>query len=91
LPLCIEKMVAIAEIILGVQPKGSAEAAALQGIERLEAFFADLKISTRLKDIVSDPDVLPQVCEMAANDACLVTNPREATVADMIEICKASW
>jgi alcohol dehydrogenase len=40
---------------------------------------------------VSDPDVLPQVCEMAVNDACLVTNPREATVADMIDICKACW
>jgi alcohol dehydrogenase len=91
LPVCQEKMVAIAEIILGGRPKGSMEDSALQGIERLEAFFADLKISTRLRDIVSDPDVLPQVCEMAANDACLVTNPREATVLDMIEICKASW
>ena len=91
LPVCAEKMAAIAEIILGGRPGGGAEAAGLQGIERLENFFADLKISTRLREIVSDAEVLPQVCEMAAHDACLVTNPREATVADMIEVCKASW
>jgi alcohol dehydrogenase len=91
LPVCVEKMAAISEIILGGRSKGGSEAAALQGIERLETFFADLKIATRLRDLVSDPDVLSQICEMAANDACLVTNPREATVADMIEICKASW
>lgn len=91
LPVCAEKLAAIAEIILGRRPEESAEAAALQGIQRLESFFADLKITTRLREIVSDAEVLPQVCEMAANDACLVTNPREATVADMVEICKASW
>lgn len=90
LPVCKDKMAAIGEIILG-RPMDSAEATAQQGIQRLEAFFADLGISTRLREIVSDADVLPQLCEMAVNDACLVTNPREATVADMLNICKASW
>ncbi len=91
LPECVDKMAAIAEIIPGGRSGGGAEFAARQGIERLENFFADFKIATRLRDIVSDPHVLPQICEMAAYDACLVTNPREATVADMIEICKTSW
>jgi alcohol dehydrogenase len=91
LPECVDKMAAIAEIIPGGRSGGGAEFAARRGIERLENFFADLKIATRLRDIVSDPNVLPQICEMAAYDACLVTNPREASVADMIEICKTSW
>jgi len=90
LPVCVDRMAAIGEIILG-QPMDSAEATAQQGIQRLEAFFADLGISTQLREIVSDPDVLPQLCEMAVNDACLVTNPREATVEDMLAVCEASW
>jgi alcohol dehydrogenase len=90
LPTCVEKMAAIGEIILGGR-RGSDEATALEGIERLEDFFGSLNTSTRLRDIVDDPDVLPQICEMAVYDTCLVTNPREATVEDMIEICKVSW
>jgi alcohol dehydrogenase len=90
LPTCMHKMAAIGEMIIG-QRRSTAEATAREGIERLEAFFKDLKISTRLRDIVDDPDVLPQICEMARYDTCLVTNPREATVEDMIEICKACW
>lgn len=90
LPVCVEKLADIGEIVLGRRVNGP-EATAQAGIERLEAFFADLGISTRLGDIVADPDALPHVCQMAAQDACLITNPRTATVEDMIDICKASW
>ncbi len=91
LPECPARMAAIAEIILGERSPDDARELALRGIERLESFFAGLRISTRLRDIVGDADVLPQVCEMAAYDVCLVTNPREASVTDMIDICEASW
>ena len=90
LPACVEKTAAIGEIIRG-RRNGSDEATAINGIERLESFFAGLGISTRLSEIVRDPAVLPQICEMAGHDACLVTNPSEATVEDMINICKACW
>lgn len=90
LPECVDKMADIGEIVLGSRGK-SAEATALEGIARLETFFEDLGISTRLSGIMHDAEVLPQICEMAACDACLITNPREAAVEDMIEILKASW
>lgn len=90
LPVCEEKMADIGEIVMG-QRTGNAEATAQAGIARLEAFFADLDISTRLRDIVDDAAVLPQICEMAAQDACLLTNPREATVGDMVDLCKTCW
>jgi alcohol dehydrogenase len=90
LPLCVDKMADIGEIVLG-RRASSAEATAQAGIERLEAFFADLDISTRLREIVSDPAVLPQICEMAAQDACLLTNPREATVGAMVDLCQTCW
>ena len=90
LPACVDKMAAVGEIVLGTR-KSSTESTAHSGIERLETFFGDLKISTRLRDLVPDSDYLPQICEMASYDSCLVTNPREATVQDMIDICKACW
>ena len=90
LPVCMEKMAEIGEIVLG-RRAGNAETTALAGIEHLETFFADLEASTQLRDIVGDPAVLPQICEMATYDACLITNPREATVDDMVEICETCW
>jgi alcohol dehydrogenase len=90
LPTCMEKVADIGEIVLG-RRKRSAEATAREGIARLEVFFADLGISTRLRDIVTTSDALPQVCEMATYDACLITNPRKATAQDMMNICEASW
>ena len=90
LPACVEKVADIGEIILGGR-QSSAEATAREGIAHLEVFFADLGITTRLRDIVHTSDALPQVCEMATYDACLVTNPRPATAEDMMHICEASW
>jgi len=90
LPVCVDKMADIGEIVLGRRGR-STEATAEAGIERLEAFFAKLQIGTRLQDIVDDAAVLPQICDMAAQDACLLTNPREASVADMAAHCQTCW
>lgn len=90
LPRCVDKMAEIGEIVVG-RRTGSAEATALAGIQRLEEFFADLVAATRLRDLVGDPAVLPQICEMAAHDACLLTNPREASVEDMVALCRTCW
>jgi alcohol dehydrogenase len=90
LPACPSKMAAIGEIVLG-RCLGSDEQTAQAGIEKLRVFFNDLKITTALRDIVKDGDALPQVCKMATQDACLVTNPRDATWEDMLGICEACW
>jgi alcohol dehydrogenase len=90
LPACEDKMAAIGHIITG-QRGAHKEETARQGIRKLEAFFTELGITTRLQDIVENADALPNICEMAVHDACLVTNPRQATVTDMLDICEASW
>jgi len=90
LPACLSKTADIGEIVLG-RRLGSAEATAIAGIERLETFFKELNISTHLHDIVEDEKALPQICHMATQDACLVTNPRHATVEDMLSICRTAW
>jgi alcohol dehydrogenase len=92
LPACPAKMADIAEIILGKRYRDD-EKTALAGIEKLEAFFTDLGIATRLREIIGDADesILPPVCAMAHKDACLLTNPREASVEEMIGVCEAAW
>jgi alcohol dehydrogenase len=89
-PVCRSKMADIGEIILGRRLENE-EHTALAAIEKLESFFRDLNITTALRDIVVDTDALPSICQMAIQDACLITNPREATVETMLQICKASW
>jgi alcohol dehydrogenase len=83
-------MANIGEIVLG-QRTASDEKTARAGIEKLEKFFSDLNIPIALHDLVAKSDVLPQVCQMAVHDACLITNPREATWEDMLGILEASW
>jgi alcohol dehydrogenase len=90
LPACPSKMADIGEIVLG-RRLGDDEATGLAAIEKLERFFRDLNITTALGDVVGDADALPPICQMATQDACLVTNPREATWEAMLEICTASW
>lgn len=90
MPVCMKKTADIGEIVLGRRLDDD-EKTARAGIERLEAFFVELDISTRLRDIVDDKRALPKVCQMAVHDACLVTNPRKATVEDLRAICKEAW
>ena len=90
LPACTEKMATIGEIILGKR-LGTAEKTALAGIEELERFFESFNIPLRLMDIIPDRKHLPQVCEMAVQDACLLTNPRQATAQDMLAVCEEVW
>jgi alcohol dehydrogenase len=89
-PACPSKMADIGEIILDRRLEDE-EHTALTAIEKLERFFRDFNITTALRDIVTDADALPSICQMATQDACLITNPREATLEDMLQICNASW
>ncbi len=90
LPDCLEKMADIGELLLG-RRLGSSEATALTGIEKLEEYCQSLEVSVHLKEIVQDASELPKLCRMAANDACLLTNPRSATWEDLLQICEEAW
>ncbi|MCG8553339.1 MAG: iron-containing alcohol dehydrogenase [Desulfobacterales bacterium] len=85
-----DKIAQIGQVILG-QTLSSPGETALAGIERLEEYFKSLKVSTKLRDIVPDQSKLQSICEMAALDTCLLSNPRSATVQEMIEICEKVW
>lgn len=90
LPACEEKLADIGRIILNKKHR-TARSTALAGIEKLEEHFSSLNVATRVRDIVSDRSKLPRVCQAASRDACLLTNPREATWEEMLEMCEAAW
>ncbi|NLI80814.1 MAG: iron-containing alcohol dehydrogenase [Deltaproteobacteria bacterium] len=90
LPACTTKMAQVGEILLGKRRRGN-EATALAGIEKLEEFCASMGVQTRLRELVNDSSRLPEMCRMAVNDACLVTNPRQASWEDLLQICEEAW
>ena len=90
LPECVEKMANIGEVVLK-RRHGSQEATARAGIERLGEYCESLEVSVHLREIVQDSSKLPDLCKMALNDACLLTNPRVATCEDLLKICEEAW
>ena len=88
--VCLDKVADIGRIVLG-RSLGTPEATAKAGIEKLEAYFHSLGVATRLRDIVSDRVNLSQICEMAIQDSCVLSNPRVATVEGLMQICEAAW
>lgn len=87
---CTDKLAEIGRVVLG-RDLESPSTTALAGIEKLERYFKSLGVSTRLRDIVPDQSVLPRICQMAAFDSCLLSNPRTAGVEDMMQICNGVW
>jgi len=90
LPNCVDKLAEIGKLMIGGS-LGSPEATALAGISTLETYFKSLGVTTRLRDIIPDRSKLPQICEMATFDSCLLSNPRDADVEDMMNICNEAW
>lgn len=90
LPACTARMADIGEVILGGRLATDEETAAA-GIAWLEDFFENLGAASRLSHIVPHADDFAQICHMAAQDACLLTNPRPATAADLLAICTEAW
>jgi len=90
LPACEQKMAVIGELITG--QKGSDEReTGLMGIAELENFFNLFAIPHRLRDLVPDAQGLPEVCKLAVQDACVLTNPRPVTWEDCLQICEEVW
>ncbi len=90
LPVCVEKMATVGEVVLGKRRRSS-HATALAGIEKLQEYCRSLGVPVHLREIVQDAAKLPKLCKMAVNDACLLSNPRPATWEDLLKICEEAW
>lgn len=90
MPVCLPKMARVGKILTG-RELGSEAATALAGIEYLERLREEIGIPTRLREIIPDKASLPQVSKNAANDICLLTNPRAASWKDILQIFHEAW
>ncbi|QGY38651.1 iron-containing alcohol dehydrogenase [Pseudodesulfovibrio cashew] len=90
LPACKEKMAKIGEIITGKR-YGSDEETAMAGIAALEELREELGIPCRLREILPDRTMLSQASHNAVKDICMLTNPREATWKDILNLYYEAW
>lgn len=91
LPASTPQLAEIGQVLIGGRTRSTPEATALAGIEALEVYFESLGVSTKLREIIPDRSKLPQLCEMATHDTCLLSNPRGATMEEMMTICNEVW
>ncbi len=87
---CPERLAAIGDSLPG-RRRRSQKAAAEAGIERIEEFCHSFGGPVRLRDLVPDRSELPELCRMALNDICLLTNPRPVSLEDLLGICEKAW
>ncbi len=90
LPSCPGKMARIGTIITG-KVFGTEEQTALAGIEALERLRDELGLPSRLRAIIPDKALLPEVSRNAINDICILTNPRSASWRDILNIYHEAW
>lgn len=89
-PAAPAKMGAIGRLILGRHDL-SDEHAAKAGIDKLRQSFARLGVPVRLRDILPARPPLEQLAKAALNDACTLTNPRQADFESLLAICEEVW
>ena len=83
LPACPEKFCRIAQA-LGVVVSGmSSETAAKMAITSISELIEVIGLDRGLTEIGLRPEDIPQLSRNAVKDACLVTNPRSASVVDI--------
>jgi alcohol dehydrogenase len=72
---------------------GSDRDTALAGIEKLEEFFASFNVPQRLREEIGEEEkhFLEPICQMAVNDACVLTNPRPPSWQELLHICEEVW
>jgi alcohol dehydrogenase len=87
-----EKLAHIGRVILD-RKAGSPRDTALAGIEKLEEFFGSFRVSQKLSEEISEDEkhFLKPICQMAVNDACVLTNPRPPSWQDLLAICEEVW
>lgn len=85
-----ERFAAIAAA-LGIETAGSSIAdAGHAAIAAVRALARDVGLTRRLADLGMTAEMIPALSERALHDACMVTNPRAATAADLAALFKAA-
>ena len=84
----LHKFVRYAKVVWGVEDKGQGdEAIALEGINRLEAFIAELGIPATLREVGATEEMLPLI----ANSTALGGGYKQLNAEDILTILKACY
>lgn len=84
----LHKFVRYAKVVWGVEDKGQGdEAIALEGINRLEAFIAELGIPGTLREVGATEEMLPLI----ANSTALGGGYKQLNAEDILAILKACY
>ncbi|WP_151977012.1 iron-dependent methanol dehydrogenase [Acinetobacter soli] len=87
---CPERYARIAEL-MGINTQGlSTTAAAYAAINAIRELSSSIGIPSGLTELGVKPEDLAVMAENAQNDACMLTNPRKATHAQVVEMFKAA-
>ena len=86
----IDKYVRIAAIMGARVEQMTPREAAEKAIAMVWELAQDVGIPAGLAELGLPEEVLPELSENAIKDACFITNPRDADVADIIEIFRAA-
>lgn len=77
---------------LGVDIRGlSHMEAGRKAIECIKQLTMEIDAPQRLSDIGLEKDEIPHMSLVALDDACMITNPRDATAEDIEEIFRRAW
>ena len=92
LPFNTRKMAELGRVILK-RELSSVEATAHAGIARLDSFFASFNVPLRLREIVPEQQgaTMENICRMAVQDACNLTNAKPATWQEFLQIIEEVW
>jgi alcohol dehydrogenase len=77
---------AMGENIEGLSFREAAEKA----VEAVEQLCIDIGAKRSLSEIGLQDEYIQELSKAAANDVCLITNPRDATVEEIVEIYRAA-
>lgn len=92
LPSCADKFAKISTMLFNHKAATSYDTG-LGGIVKIENFFKTLPVATTLCEIIREEDkgILKTISKIAMDDACILTNPRDARWQDLHGICLGVW
>lgn len=87
---CVDKYARIAEAMGAQTGHLSTREAAEKAIEMVKELARDVGIPSGLAELGLPEESIPELSRNAINDACFITNPRDADENDIIEIFRAA-
>lgn len=77
---------------MGVNAGGRAEEDVIaDGIAAVSSLAADCMLPARLRDVGVPEDAIPSLAETSLGDAAIFTNPRAATLDEVIDLLREAW